>query len=248
MAITVTKVGYRDAYGGRFAQYADLTLPAAYAGSAGETLNPRDFGMSLQIDMLLGLSAPGVDLRWDPATAKVHAYRPGSAAGLAVDVKHASGAAAAGVAVYAHVDEVVEQGTALAHLEFVSPTTTDGSLTLFSGGPTLQIQHDAAAATGGTAVYIDEDGAAGARLLSNTGRSCWVQCSSGEFIKIKADATPATPGVLVYCDEDAANTYERLLFVSPTTTNGKATFVQANECPAGADLSLTTVRVLAVGI
>jgi hypothetical protein len=139
-----------------------------------------------------------------------------------ITVKDADGAAAAGVAVYVHVDEILEGGSCLGHLEFVSPTNANGAGLIAAGGPSYVIRDDDAAATGGVALYIDEDAAVeDERFLAllGTGRDCYVMLSDGRFIKIKYSAAPQTPGVQVYFDEDAAATHERLLFVSPTDAN-----------------------------
>jgi hypothetical protein len=219
-------------------RYRKVTFDSSYP-TGGEAIVAADFGLTtLHSVMVHGVAVKSdltdsVAVAWNPTTGKLVAYRSGAIsaptftgtppAGVTVGVKDADGAAAAGVAVYVHVDEVLEQGTALAHLEFVSPTNADGTGTLSNGGPTYYIQDDDNAATAGVALYIDEDGTAGSRLIANTGRDCYVMCSNGDFIKVTANADPGTPGVAVYFDEDAVNTYERLLFVSPADTSATDT-------------------------
>lgn len=198
-----------------------------------------------------GAGTNGLTVVPDLTNKKLMAF---GAVPLPIVFKDDDNAATAGVAVYVHVDEVLEQGTALAHLEFVSPTNADGTGTLSNGGATYFIQDDDLAATGGVALYIDEDATLGSRLLANTGRDCFVMVGDGEFIKITHNATPGTPGVQVYFDEDAANAYERLLFVSPTNANGAAvTSLTASmrrpgaEVANGTDLSAYSVVCEFVG-
>lgn len=121
-------------------------------------------------------------------------------------------AATAGVALYVVLDDEEFLPTyALGHFEFVSPTTTHGTCTIFNGGPTLLVEHDAAAATNGVAVRaIAADGGLEA-TLAGSGRSVLIPVSNGKYIVIADSTTGAAPPV--YFDEDAANTYERLMAV-----------------------------------
>lgn len=222
----------------------DVDYDSSYL-TGGESLTAANFGLQ-RLDLVVATPKSGFLFEYDYTNATLLARdKPWSNTPIAF--KDADGAAAAGVSVYVHVDEVLEQGTQLAHLEFVSPTNADGTGTTISGGQTYYIQDDDNAATGGFALYYDEDATLGSRLLANTGRDCWVIIGGGRAIKVTHNATPATPGVLVYFDEDAANSYDRLQFVSPTDTNGTET--SSSEVNSTTNLSgLTGVRVGAWGI
>ena len=109
---------------------------------------------------------------------------------------------------------------------FVSPTNAMGSFTMSDGGDTVYVyDSDEAAEEGSSQVYFDEDGTANSRLLtvSAINQDLYVETSSGRWIKIKDDDTAATNGVGVFFDENGANSYERLLFISPTDTDGSDT-------------------------
>lgn len=154
-------------------------------------------------------------------------------------------AATTGVAVYVVLDdEEFLPAYALGHLEFVSPTNAHGTCTIFSGGPTLLLEDDDAAATNGVEVRaIAADGGLEA-TLTGSGRSVLVPVSDGQYIVIADSTTGSTPAV--YFDEDAANTYERLMAV--VVDNADETFelidIQAGRAfrPApGAGLRLATL-------
>lgn len=151
------------------------------------------------------------------------AYKP--IANHVINITDADGAAGSGVVMYAHL---VGDGQK-AILKFVSPTSAMGSFTCNNGGDTVYVIDSDTAADGGVQVYFDEDGTDGSRLLINSpiGKDLYVETSTGRWIKLTHNADPATPGVLVYFDEDAGNSYERLLFVSPTNTNGTNTNLSA---------------------
>ncbi len=133
-----------------------------------------------------------------------------------VDVTDLDAAAATGVVMYAHITDGQK-----AMLKFVSPTNAMGTFTCNNGGDTVPVIDSDTAADGGVQVYIDEDATDGSRLMVNspTGLDMYVETTSGRFLKIAHNANPAGVGVLIYFDEDAANSYERLLFVSPTDTS-----------------------------
>ncbi len=136
-------------------------------------------------------------------------------------VKDNDNAASTGLAVYLHLDELSE--SPFGHLESVTAGNADSTFTIGNGGPVVKVEDDDAAATGGVAIYYDEDAAnPDERFLAAvpTGKDAFILASDGRAIRIKYHATPATPGVLVYFDDDAANVYERLLFVSPTNADG----------------------------
>ena len=229
--------------GDRKASIFELAFGSSYP-FGGESLTVRDLGFALSTDLVDIPPFGGYLFEYDYANAKVRVRdRTGT---VVTHIKDDDNAATAGVAVYVHVDEVLEQGSALAHLEFVSPTNADGTGTLVNGGPTYYIQDDDNAATGGVALYLDEDATPGSRLLANVGRDCFVQVGNGNYVKVTHNATPATPGKQVYFDEDAANTYDRLRFVSPTNADGSET--SSGEVVNATTLAgLTGVRGIAWG-
>lgn len=135
-----------------------------------------------------------------------------------VKVTDADGAAATGLALYLHLDELGESN--FGHLESVTAGNADSTFTTLSGS-VIDVEDDDAAATLGVAIYFDEDGADGEKLLAAvpTGKDAFIFDSAGRAIRIKYHATPGTPGVLLYFDDDGA-TNARVLFVSPTNANG----------------------------
>lgn len=155
-------------------------------------------------------NSPGTALTISPLAARSET----------IGLTDADTAASAGVALYVHIDEVLEQGSYLGHLECATAGNADTTFALSNGGATVKVQDDDNAATGGLAVYFDEDGTSGARLLANTGHAVYIMASDGTYVKITHNATPGTPGVQVYLDDDASNDYEKLLFVSPTNADG----------------------------
>lgn len=275
MAISVSNLTHLHA-GREYLKIFDVTFDSSYP-TGGEALDLSTIGLSTRVTQFTAPNTGGYAFDYNRTDDKILVYRaPGASptftgtapAGVTINFTDSDSAAATGVAVYAHVDEVLEDGSIFAHLEFVSPTNADGTGTLSNGGPTFQIIDDDLAATGGFQVYLDEDATAGSRLLANVGADCYVTTSTGDLIKITHNATPATPGVAVYFDEDAANSYQRLLFVSPTNANGtdttSATVTLREGTPAGTistiaeaafgevdnatDLSSLTVRCSVVGV
>lgn len=243
MAVTATGLKRADLSGSLRAVTGTFDLDSSYP-LGGETLT----GLSSELEraeIVLFNNTQGLSIDWDAANQKA-VVNDKPWADTKVEVTDLDAAASTGVAVYVHVDEVMEQGSARAHLEFVSPTNADGTGTAFSGGPTYYIQDDDNAGTGGVALYFDEDATLGSRFLANTGRDCYVDIGEGRTIKVTANASPGTPGVQVYFDEDGANAYERLLFVSPTNADGSDTTLA--EVDSATDLSaITGVRFIAFG-
>lgn len=135
-----------------------------------------------------------------------------------VKTTHNASASSTGLALYLHMDELGEND--FGHLESVTANNADSSFTTINGA-VVKVEDDDAAATGGVAVYFDEDAAEGSKLLAAvpTGKDAFIFDTAGRAIRIKYAATPSSAGVLLYFDDDgAANT--RLLYVSPTTANG----------------------------
>lgn len=132
---------------------------------------------------------------------------------------HNASAASTGLALYLHMDELGENN--FGHLESVTAGNADSTFTSYGGG-IVKVEDDDAAATLGVAVYFDEDGADGEKLLAAvpTGKDAFIFDTAGRAIRIKYSAAPQTPGVLLYFDDDGA-AHTRLLYVSPTTTSGR---------------------------
>lgn len=173
----------------------------------------------------------------DYTNKKIKAYRTGAITpegtlsgtnvrtAQTISIIDSDAAAATGVELYFHVDEIAQGTGVIGHLEFVSPTNASGHFKINSTGPTVRVRDDDDAATGGLALYFDEDAATvDQRILVDLDlpgdQDCFVVASDGSMIRLKDTDTPETPGVLIYFDEDAANAHERLLFVSPTNANG----------------------------
>ena len=136
-----------------------------------------------------------------------------------VKMTHNASANSTGLALYLHMDELGENN--FGHLESVTAGNADSSFTTISGS-VVKVEDDDAAASGGVAIYFDEDGADGAKLLAAVpnGKDAFIFDSAGRAIRIKYDASPSSAGVLVYFDDDGA-TNARMLFISPTTTSGR---------------------------
>jgi hypothetical protein len=231
---------------------ATVTFDSSYP-AGGEALTAAQLAIGGRLLAVLAESVSGLSFEYDRTNSKLKAF--GQVAS-AVTVTDLDAAASTGVAVYLHTDEILEDGSILGHLEFVSPTNADGIGTVRNGGATYIIRDDDAAATGGLAVYFDEDAAiVDERFVAVVAqnRNAYILLSDGSFLKIKDLDTAATAGVQVYFDEDATNSYERLLFVSPTDVDGvgstddELSLRGSQEVVAGADLSGVAVKVLAIG-
>lgn len=238
---------FYDQTGSRRVLYANCDFDSSYP-IGGESLTPASLGFR-RFDRVIAQPRLGYGFEFDYTNNKLivteqaiprHTYT----------VKDDDNAASTGVAVYVHIDEVIEQGSYLAHLEAVNAGNADSYFALFSGGPHVRVQDDDNASTGGLQVYFDEDSTTGQRLiadLDNVGDAdVFVMASDGSRLRIDDTDTPGTPGVAVYFDDDAANAHQRLLFVSPTNANG--TDVTAGEVKDATSLAhLTDVRLTIIG-
>ena len=173
----------------------------------------------------------GLLWKYDKANHKLRGYRSasytpifsGAAPGVVtVEVTDDDTAAATGVVLYVLETTPIKKGRALGELQFVSPTNVDGSGTVASGGTGYVAEDTDFAATGGLQVYFDEDATITERFLINnpTGNDVLVVLGNGSVLNLKHSASAAADGVPVFFDEDAANSFERLLFVSPTNAAG----------------------------
>jgi hypothetical protein len=99
-------------------------------------------------------------------------------------------------------------------------TTGIGKWLTFGSAITMLLVHDAAAATNGYQVYIDEDATQPARLLCALPglKSEYLDTSDPNYpLLITRNAAPGTPGVAINFDDGAD---QRLEFISPTAANG----------------------------
>ncbi len=199
----------------------DLAFDSSYP-TGGESITAASLGLAyMQSCEIKGMdSGYGFDcvLASDGTTASIKAYQASAQVSETVTVTDDNTAATNGVAVYVHTDNGVG-----AHLEFVSPTSADGTGTLATSGNAYFISHDATNAALGKALYFDEDATnEDSRFLvvSPSGQDLHFSVGGGKTIKFKHDASAASNGVQVYFDEDATPVTARLRFVSPTNVNG----------------------------
>lgn len=173
-------------------------------------------------------SAMTLTLSYKRASASVYTHT--------INFTDADGAAATGVQVY--LDEnAIEEG--IGKLYFVSPTETDAKIKLVTADGHVHevtLYHSATAATLGVAWYFNEDGSETSErnlFVSPTGQDCVVQTDSyrnhTHYIKFIDDDSAASTGVGIYLDEDATVKTQRLLFVSPTDTNGTSECVLSKD-------------------
>lgn len=127
------------------------------------------------------------------------------------NIQYDMAAASLGVITYIVIDDADFTSTyALGHFEFVSPTNANGTCTLISGGPTLTLFDDDAAATNGVAVRaVAASGGLEATFAAS--KNCLVPVSTGTYIWVNHATTGGAP--TVYFDEDGGNTFERLMAV-----------------------------------
>lgn len=257
MSATVSIVKRGHAGASRFA-VATVTYDNSYP-IGGEALTPAQFGFDNDIDLILPSSADGYKFEWDDANRKLKAFR--NALGLGsktIALTDDDNAATTGVALYVHIDEVIEQGTVLGHLECNCAGAADSIFRPYSGGPAFNVQHDANAATGGTALFFDENDTAGLRLSTDldkytgtdTSPAVLIAADDGSYLRIVDQDNPGGEAgtVQVYFDDDAANAHARLLFVSPTNVSGSdRLWVYGGEVPEATDLSTLAPRVIAFG-
>lgn len=258
MAITFTLTA--DGFypeGTRYVQLGTMAFDSSYP-TGGEAITAANVGLSTidRLEIENG-SASGYRFEWDSTNSNIKVYWDNAAVTHTINVGDDDTAATNGVAIYAHLDDVVEQGMQIGHLEFVSPTNADGitAVNTGTGVPNLYLQDDDGATNSGTVIYLDEDGTSGSRFLfvSPSDRDLYIPLSDGSFMKIADDDTAATNGVQVYFDEDGTDGSARMLFVSPTNTDGTDTTAieqhwRSGEVANGFDLSgLTGVRFKAIG-
>lgn len=183
-----------------------------------------------------GLSSNGYIIKWDTTSMCFKAYYADSATTehthdfeqwelptetkLSVTMTDDDDAATHGVPVYLRTYNGHD-----AQLEFVSPTTANGLLQLNDTDTDgLFLRHNVSAASRTYPLYFTEDEDDLLRLYAAI--PLFAETQIMFMPTLEGRLIPICPvdksGVLVYFDEDAVNTYERLLYVSPTDTDGEA--------------------------
>ncbi len=112
-------------------------------------------------------------------------------------------------------------GSKMGHLESTSLGNANANHAIDAGIEVVIVDNDT---PGGVTLYFDEDGVNqdSDRFMAvlPAAKDCLVPLINGDFIRVKHDALAATNGVQVYFDDDAASALLRLMFVSPTDTEG----------------------------
>lgn len=219
-ALTVSGL-VRSSAGSQNRVNADLAFDSSYP-TGGESISAASLGLAyFESCEIKGMdSGYGYDcvIASGGATASIKVYQASAQVSETVTVKDDDTAATNGKALYVHTDNGVS-----AWLEFISPTSADGTGTLASAGNSYFISHDSTFATDGVGLYFDEDASSSDSrflIVSPSGQDLHYSVGGGKSIKFKNSASAASTGVRVYFDEDATNSYNRLLFVSPTNANG----------------------------
>jgi hypothetical protein len=235
----------------------ELTFDSSYA-TGGESLTASDIGLD-QIVLAQIESTDGMSFAYDYTNNKVKAF---GTAPIPVQMTDLDGAASTGVAVYVHIDTVgTDADRKIAHFESITANNaTVGFQATSTNSATGTMWDDDAANTGGTVLYVDENGdtdLSAAKLLyvSPINEDAYVAMSDGSYLTIYDDNSAASNGVQLYADDNATNAYEKLMFVAPsnasvnvhtsTTVSDRA---DSAEVQATANLSLqTNIRAFILG-
>ena len=170
-----------------------------------------------------------------------------------INLTHDANAAVSGVQIYVDEDAV---GTGEGKLYFVSPTSSDCVIATASANAhahELTIYHNDNAATLGVPWYFDEDGTDKNLFVSPTSVNCIAKSGAyrrhTHYAKFTHYADAAADGVAVYCDEDVADKTKRLLFVSPTASDGTVStvFNEADTLPLFIEQYHEAVILFALG-
>lgn len=159
---------------------------------------------------------------WNDSTAILYVllgkslYLEGS---TTVTIDDSDNAATDGVKVYVVLDQE-EQDFWYGHLEFVSPTNANASITVKNGGSAMTVYDSDDAATNGTELRCQPAGA-GLESTMIGSKPCLIATATNYlYIYNVASATADSPAI--YIDEDASNTYERLQAVVVDNNNETA--------------------------
>lgn len=221
--------------------WVDVTLDAAYP-PGGWAISASDLGLSVIYGLVPPASRSNRLISWDQVNGKLVAYNPTIAASLTAVLTDDNSAATNGTAL-----KLIDNGDGTGYFESVNAGSADAVYAIGSGGPTVTV--DYVATTTGDSVYFDEDATAGSRILhagSGAG-DVKVPLSTGGWLTVTYSATADSDGVALYFDDDAANSHERMLFVSPSDADGSETVSNSNEIPQAA-LSAEVIRCYYEGV
>ena len=235
----------------------ELDFDSSYV-AGGESLTASDIGFD-QIVLAQIEPTDGMKFAYDYTNSKVKAYGTGP---MPVTMTDLDGAASTGVAVYAHIDTVgTDADRKIAHFESITANNaTVGFQGTSTNAATGTMWDDDAANTGGTIVYVDENGdtdltAAKLLFISPINEDAYVPMSDGSYLTIYDDNSAASNGVQLYADDDSTNAYGRLMFVAPSdasvsvhTSTTISDRSESAEVQATANLSLqTNIRAFVLG-
>ena len=199
----------------------ELTFDSSYA-TGGESLAASDIGFD-QIVLAQIEPTDGMTFAYDYTNSKVKAF---GTAPAPVQMTDLDGAASTGVAVYLHIDTIgTDVDRKIGHFESVTANNATVGFQATSGNSaTGTMWDDDAAASGGVAVYVDENGdtdlsAAKLLVVSGTNEDIYVPMSDGSYLTVYDDDSAASNGVALYADDNASNAYEKLMFVAPSNAN-----------------------------
>lgn len=248
MGATVT-VTRSEVVGRQRVREFDYTGDSSYP-RGGEAFLPGAVALSTIDSVSRKVPGVGIVPAYDPVGGKLKFLAKQSPVGVTRAFLHAG--APTGVVVYVHVptptvDMARETGVSqpvVGWLEFISPTTTDGSF-LLSNGDAVTIFHDAAAATAGNQVFLNEAEATISPLQADVTtllRDVLVRTQGGNYILISHKT--GVVAVAVKFTEAAADA-SKLQFISPTTTS--LTVNVDPEVTPGANHAGITAKLVARG-
>ena len=238
----------------------EITFDSSYP-TGGESLTPGMIGFDDIINIVIEPS-DGISFSYDYTNEKIKAY---GVAPVPITITDADGAASAGVAVYAHIDTIgTDSDRKIAHLESV---TANNATVTYQANATLTtasigtMWDDAAAASSGLQVYVDENGdtdlSAAKFLVDNdtTETDLYVPLSDGSYLTLYNDDSASSNGVAVYFDDNAGTASAKWLLVTPSNASVSAhtsTVVSDRSATAevqnGGNLGLqTSVRAFILG-
>jgi hypothetical protein len=139
-------------------------------------------------------------------------------------------AAADGVAVYVVLDQE-EQDFWYGHLEFVSPTGANASVTVKNGGASLTVYDSDDAATNGAALRVRPAEAGFEATFLRDNKPVLILLSNGKYLYVFNVNSATSDSPQVYCDEDGTNSYERLQAVVVDNGNETALAFIFDEIP-----------------
>jgi len=177
----------------------DITLDGAYV-KGGWSIAPSDLNIESISSLVPCGGVNGVVLEWDAANSKLKGYLgtvPGSTATGTITDDDSAASNGTDVVVV-HQDE---------NVALLYSTTAGNANTAFEigeDGPVVTVYDSDS--PGGVALYFDEDGTVGQRLMcvSPTNEDLWVQTTRGTWLHIYDNDDAASDGVAVHIDDDGA--------------------------------------------